>query len=239
MVLLPPDTRATAVAIYLRLHEGQATNEYLRERAILAPCNKEVSLINAMVLIYLPGAQVDFLSVDSAEDMEVANTYPFEFLNTLEVNGMPSHKLLLEIGAPVMLLRNFDPSTGLCNGMCLIIRCFTMRIIKGEIITGKGAGNVAFILRIKFISDNSGLPFTFARKQFPLQLAYAMTINKFQGQTLSHVGLHFIDDVFSHGQLYIAFSCTKAPVNVKVQLLDTVHGWIGLMRNVVYEEALL
>jgi hypothetical protein len=98
---------------------------------------------------------------------------------------------------------------------------------------------VAFIQRIKFIYDNSGLPFTFAKKQFPLRLAYAMTINKFQGQTLSYVGLHLVDDVFSHGQLYVAFSCAKAPTNVKVQLLDIVHGWIGLMRNVVYEETLL
>jgi hypothetical protein len=43
---------------------------------------------------------------------------------------------------------------------------------------------------------------------------------------------------FSHGQLYVAFSCIKALLNVKVQLPDIVHGRIGLMRNVVYEEAL-
>jgi hypothetical protein len=42
-------------------------------------------------------------------------------------------------------------------------------------------GNVAFISRIKFIFDNIGLPFTFVRKQFPLRLTYAMTINKSQG----------------------------------------------------------
>ncbi len=169
----------------------------------------------------------------------MANTYPSEFLNILEVNGMPSHKLPLKIGAPVILLRNLDPSVGLCNGTRLIVRRFTMRVIEAEIITGKGAGNVAFIPRIKFISDNSDLPFTFARKQFPLRLAYAMTINKSQGQTLSHVGLHVADDVFSHGQLYVAFSRAKAPTNVKVQLPDIVLGQIGLMRNVVYEEAFL
>jgi ATP-dependent DNA helicase PIF1 len=239
MVLLPADTQAMVVAIYPRLHEGQATNEYLHERAILALRNNEVSLINAMVLSYLPSAQVNFLSADFAEDTKVANTYPFEFLNTLEVSGMPSHKLLLKIGAPVILLRNLDPLAGLCNGTRLIVRRFTMRVVEVEIITGKGAGNVAFIPRIKFISDNSSLPFTFARKQFPLRLAYAMTINKSQGQTLSHVGLHLGHDVFSHDQLYVAFSCAKAPANIKVLLPDTVHGRSGLMRNVVYEEALL
>ncbi len=70
-------------------------------------------------------------------------------------------------------------------------------------------------------------------------LAYAMTINKSQGQTFSHVGLHLADDVFSHGQLYVAFTHAKAPANVKVWLPNTVHGWISLMRNVVYEEDLL
>jgi ATP-dependent DNA helicase PIF1 len=239
MILPPTDTRAMAVAIYPRLQEGRATNEYLRDRAILAPRNKEVSLINTMVLSYFLGMHVDFFSADSAEDTEVANTYPFEFLNTLEISGMPSHKLSFKIGAPVMLLRNLDPSAGLCNGTRLIIRRFTMRVVEAEIMTGKGAGNVAFIPRIKFISDNSGLPFTFTRKQFPLRLAYAMTINKSQGQTLSHVGLHLADDVFSHGQLYVAFSRAKALANVKVQLPDTMHGRIGLMRNVVYKEALL
>ncbi len=131
-----------------------------------------------MVLSYLLGTQVDFLSADSVEDMEVANTYPFKFLNTLEVNGMPSHKLPFKIGALVILLCNLDPSAGLCNGTRLIIRCFMMRLVKAKIITSKGASNVAFILHIKFISDNNGLPFTFARKQFPLWLAYAMIINK-------------------------------------------------------------
>jgi ATP-dependent DNA helicase PIF1 len=115
-----------AMAIYPQLHEGQVTNEYLRERTILVPRNKEVSLINVMVLSYLLGAQVDFLSVDFAENMEVVNTYPSEFFNTLEVSGMPSHKLSFKIGAPVMLLHNLDPSAGLCNGTCLIIRRFTM-----------------------------------------------------------------------------------------------------------------
>jgi hypothetical protein len=37
--------------------------------------------------------QVDFLSANSPEDTEVVNKYPSKFLNTLEVSGMPSHKV--------------------------------------------------------------------------------------------------------------------------------------------------
>jgi hypothetical protein len=64
MKLLLADTQTMAVAIYLQLHKGQVTNEYLRKLAILAPRNKEVSLINVIVLSYLLGAQVDLLSAD-------------------------------------------------------------------------------------------------------------------------------------------------------------------------------
>jgi hypothetical protein len=74
MVLPHADTQPMVVAIYPRLHEGQATNEYLHERVILALRNKEVSLINAMVLSYLLGTQVNFLNADFVEDTEVANT---------------------------------------------------------------------------------------------------------------------------------------------------------------------
>jgi len=183
---------------------------------ILAPCNNEVSLINVMVLNYLPGAHVNFFNANSVEDTEVVNTYPFEFLNILEISGMPSHKLSFKIGAPMMLLRNLNPSARLCNGTCLIVRRFMMRVVEVEIITGKGVDNVAFFPHIKFISNNNDIPFTFARKQFPLWLTYAMTINKSQGQTLSHVGLHLTSEVFLHGQLYVAFSQAKAPANVKI-----------------------
>ncbi len=68
----------------------------------------------------------DFLNANFAEDMEVANTYPSKFLNTLEVSGMPSHKLPFKIGAPMMFLHNLDPLAGLCNVTCLIVRRFTM-----------------------------------------------------------------------------------------------------------------
>lgn len=52
----------------------------------------------------------------------------------------------------------------------------------------------------------SPCPFKLIRRQFPITISYAMTINKAQGQSLAYVGLYFPRSVFSHGQLYVAIS---------------------------------
>ncbi|GFT68240.1 hypothetical protein TNCV_1420191 [Trichonephila clavipes] len=44
------------------------------------------------------------------------------------------------------------------------------------------------------------MPFEFKRSQFPVRLAYAMTINKAQGQSLQVCGLNLENPCFSHGQ---------------------------------------
>jgi len=92
-----------------------------------------------MVLNYLPGAQVNFRNANFAKDTKMVNTYPSKFFNALEVNGMPSHKLPLKIGAPVILLHYLDPLDGLCNGTRLIVRCFTMRVVEARSSHAKGS----------------------------------------------------------------------------------------------------
>jgi len=221
-------------AVYGDLTTGQpVTARYLSERVILAPQNEQVVVVNDEVLRLLPGKAHVFLSADSADD-ETAAAILVEFLNSLQGSGLPPHRLLLKVGAPIMLLRNLDPLNGLCNGTRLIVRRLRARVLEAEIITGRRAGDSTFIPRITLISDKSALPFEFRRRQFPMCIAYAMTINKAQGQTLRHVGLHLTKDVFSHGQLYVAFSRATNPENIKVKVLQ-----VGRLCNVVYDEALL
>jgi ATP-dependent DNA helicase PIF1 len=65
-------------------------------------------------------------------------------------------------------------------------------------------------------------PFQFKRKQFPIKLSFAMTINKAQGQTIPNVDIFLPDAVFSHDQLHVTLSqaTTKQHVNVLAYLVD-------------------
>ena len=76
---------------------------------------------NEHVLRGMPGEEL-LLSADSITpgDGSSAN-YPVEFLNSLNLSGLPLHEIKLKVGAVVMLLRNLDPHSGLCNGTRLII----------------------------------------------------------------------------------------------------------------------
>ena len=55
-----------------------------------------------------------------------------------------------------------------------------------------------------------------SRRQFPLRLAYALTFNKSQGQTLQRVGVDLTADVFAHGQLYVVLSRVRSRENIRV-----------------------
>ncbi len=52
-------------------------------------------------------------------------------------------------------------------------------------------------------------------------LAFAIIINKSQGQTFDKVGIYLPQPVFSHGQLYVAFSRATSREGVKVQIQET------------------
>ena len=117
------------------------------------------------------------------------------------------------------LLRNLAPGRGLCNGTRMIFKHATHRVLEVEILGGKHNGEIAFIPRIALHSSApAGFHFQLNRRQFPVRLAFSMTINKAQGQSVRHIGLDLWESVFSHGQLYVALSHATSSQHISILL---------------------
>ncbi|GBM65839.1 hypothetical protein AVEN_12894-1 [Araneus ventricosus] len=186
------------------------------------------------VLACLPGEIVVYEAVDDiiSDDPNDRLTFPVEFLNSLTPTGMPPYKLNLKPGCIIMLLRNLAPTKGLCNGTHLIVTELQRNIIEAKRI-GSANGKTDFIPQIPLNPSDSNMPFKFKRKQFPVRLAYSMTINKAQRQTFEKICLMLNNPVFSHGQLYVGFSCVKSFDSV------TVVAPSRKIVNCVYQEVLI
>ncbi|CAK1602388.1 unnamed protein product [Parnassius mnemosyne] len=210
------------------MHEETVRDKWLCERAILAPKNESVNKINSDILSEVAGEITEYLSVDTVMDTEQNTSYPVEFLNSLEWSGVPSHKLQLKLGVPVMLMRNFD-APRLCNGTRLRVTHLGRNIIGTTILTGVGKGENVIIPRIPIISTD--LPFQFKRLQF-IKLSFAMTINKAQGHTLQVAGVNLEKPCFSHGQLYVACSRLSNAHNLHILSPN------GKTYNIVYSSIL-
>lgn len=117
-----------------------------------------------------------------------------------------------------MLLRNLSPSQGLCNGTRLIIKSISNRLLVAKITIGEFKDKIVFLPRLPLIPSDSGLPFDMQRIQFPIRPAFAMTINKSQGQSLNFAGIWLEEPVFAHGQLYVALSRVSGWNNVAVHI---------------------
>ena len=182
---------------------------YFGERAILSALNVDVDELNEVCISKLSGTPKVFLGIDTAinESGYQDDSVPKEYLNTINLSGLPRHSITIKIGCPIILLRNLDPIAGLCNGTRLIITAFHKRVIEAKILSSIHRGKSAFIPRISICTaSSSGLPFTLRCHQFPIQVAFSMSINKSQGQSLLHVGIYLHTPVFTHGQLYVALS---------------------------------
>ncbi|GMF46073.1 unnamed protein product [Phytophthora fragariaefolia] len=86
--------------------------------------------------------------------------------------------------------------------------------------------------------DTREFPFRLRRKQFPVVPAFAMTINKAQGQTIQNLGLYLATPCFSHGQLYVALlritSRSKFKALIEYPELDEDDG--VYTDNIVYRQ---
>jgi hypothetical protein len=216
--------------------------------SILASQNITVDDINKLILNRMPGEQHTLFSVDRADvsnsdDTDASNELfqvTTEYLQSLNPPNFPRSKLQLKIGSVVMLLRNLNVQAGLCNGTRMLVREVGAYTLQVSIINSANPDDINIIHcipRITLSTLEGELSFTLTRKQFPVRLCFAMTINKSQGQSLSRVGIDLRYPTFTHGQLYVAFSRSKDWQNVSV--LFSQDNRTQKTENIVYPELLL
>ena len=201
----------TLLRVLNRIRDGEAAENDLavlnaRTRAIrtlgegdsfviLTPTNAAAQRINMAYLEALPGDVKPYQAGISGEFGESAHP--------------TDATLLLKPGAKVILLRN-DPDKRWVNGTIARIARLEPKQVWIEI-----GGNVHEIEPVswearryaydraaeKIVENVTG---TF--RQFPLRLAWALTIHKSQGLTLERVYIDLGRGTFAHGQAYVALS---------------------------------
>ncbi|XP_043481756.1 ATP-dependent DNA helicase PIF1-like [Leptopilina heterotoma] len=179
----------------------------LTKIAILSARNVDVDDINRSVVelldIETEKIYTSINSVKNCDNNEIGEALLPEYLETLNPPNLPPHELRLRVNTVVMLIRNLSINEGLCNGTRLQVLELKNHLLKCKILTGDKCGQIVFINRITLYSDER-YPFQFGRRQFPIRIAFVMTINKSQGQTFDKIGIDLRRDVFNHGQLYVA-----------------------------------
>ncbi|XP_057329885.1 ATP-dependent DNA helicase pif1-like [Microplitis mediator] len=216
-LLLPdacPVSEANNIIEYLvgNIIRTQRFNE-LTKSVILSARNIDVDIINEQVVELLNkttekiNTAID--STDNCDNGDMTDAILPEYLNTSNPQNFPPHELCLRKNTVVMLIRNLNLSEGLCNGTRLMVLDLSTNVLRCNILTGDKAGEIVFINRVTLYCDNVN-PFTFKRRQFPIKIAFCMTINKSQGQTFNRIAVDLSKKVFNHGQLYVALSRVRS-----------------------------
>lgn len=191
--------------------------EFYTSRAILCTLNKNVARFNSQVLDKFPGAKTVCTSRDQVVNEEDSFLLPTEMMNSFEPASLPPHHLELKQGCVVMLLRNLEQNLGLCNGTRLQVKHIGSKTLDCRVLGGEHNGKQHYIPRIPLAPpDSNSLHAPFRRIQFPVRLAFSMTINKSQGQSLQRVGLCLHPEVFAHGQLYVALSRVTSKAGLSI-----------------------
>jgi ATP-dependent DNA helicase PIF1 len=115
------------------------------------------------------------------------------------------NKLTLAIGAQVIIIKNISIDQGIVNGSRGIVTDLEPDYIKIKFLNGREID----VDRTSWkIEENN---YSIIKNQFPVKLAYALTIHKSQGTTIDFVETNISNtSIFEYGQVYTVLSRCKS-----------------------------
>ncbi|XP_019223498.1 PREDICTED: uncharacterized protein LOC109205266 [Nicotiana attenuata] len=98
------------------------------------------------------------------------------------------------------------------------------------------AGQKVFIPRMSLTPSDARMLLSSSEDNFSIVVSFAMTINKSQGQSLSHIGSYLKKPIFTHGQLYVSLSRVTNRKGLKILVYADDGEISNEATNVVYKE---
>ena len=180
-----------------------------RTPVCLFPKKRACEVFNAQMLTKTASPTCELYCTDEIDETAGARKMTKKVVEHLEklntdcnmTAGLEA-KLCLAVGARVMLRRNLDTKAGLVNGAIGTVLSIASNHVTVQFNHVSTPYDVERV-KSKFMMTKN---FYVYRKQFPLILAYAVTIHKCQGLSLDCAIVDLSDQVFSEGVAYVALS---------------------------------
>ncbi len=160
--------------------------------------NYDVEKLNKEMLSDVSGDKKLFKSKDSG------SPYHISFFDK---HCQAIANLELKIGAQVMLLTNLDTKNGLVNGSIGKVKAWSP---SGIVVNFQSGDQIITefkweLKELKKVGSKMQKVVVASRTQYPLKVAYALTVHKSQGSTLDRAVID-ISEAFAEGQVYVALS---------------------------------
>lgn len=220
-VIVPNECRTYDLTVFLNTIYGPCysalSTDEVMSRSILTVLSKDVNYLNKVCLqmfstsVFVCESHNYFRKIDPDRR---SLFYSMETVMQYLPKYFPKDILRLSKDCPIVLTQSYK---GMPRGSRLVVKDITNKKIIAEIGVGERKGKLMSIFKVLTPKTFPPANLEFIRRQFPVSLAFSMTINKAQGLEFTHVGLYFQSKVFSHGQMYVALSRTPTiSENVKV-----------------------
>lgn len=126
------------------------------------------------------------------------------FSNCLLLSSLPPYRLTIKKEMFGILLINMNVKISLIMGRRLVIKRLNDNTIDLKVMTGEATGKHVHLPRVTLCPSDTALLFKICRREFPVRVTLAVTVNKSQGQTLDRLTLCQTQPACGCAQLYVA-----------------------------------